>query len=134
VADQCCSFTELAPRLHEPSLRQSTYCHHYTPTTVPTHTTVQTHLNLTSTGGRLLSRGNQGDLMSSSSSSRPLIVISQNRLMIDVSCRVQFSTSDVTIMTVIGTSPIIFDVVKKRISRPSPEKPTSNVTVKKSSH
>jgi hypothetical protein len=24
VADQCCSFTELAPRLHEPSLRQST--------------------------------------------------------------------------------------------------------------
>ncbi len=92
VADQCCSFTELAPRLHEPSLRQST-CTAVTthrrqcPTPVnrePTHTTVQTHLNLTSTGGRLLSRGNQGDLMSSSSSSRPLIVISQNRLMIDV--------------------------------------------------
>ncbi len=35
---------------------------------------------------------------------------------------------------VIGTSPIIFDVVKKRISRPSPEKPTSNVTVKTSKH
>jgi hypothetical protein len=24
MADQCCSFTELAPRLHEPSLRKST--------------------------------------------------------------------------------------------------------------
>jgi hypothetical protein len=86
VADQCCSFTELALRLHEPSLRQST-CTAVTthrrqcPTPVnrePTHTTGQTRLSLTSTEGRLLSRGNQGYLMSSSSvvplSSFPRIV------------------------------------------------------------
>jgi hypothetical protein len=35
---------------------------------------------------------------------------------------------------VIGTSAKIFDVVKKRKSRTSPEKHTSNINVKKSSH